>query len=359
MEEEKLMVGYKHKNLLVILGLVLLLSMLVTGCSAPQQPADTGSETNGEGTAENLFKVAVILTGPINDAGWNESAYKGLMKAKDTLEVEAAYTENVPQPDFETTIRDYADKGYNLIIMNGFEFTDAAKAVAPQYTDTQFAIVNGSAAQEPNIASFRFDTPQVGFLAGSFAGLITKSNVVGMIGGQKFPHIQDSLTGFEAGAKYVNKDVKVLQAYTDSWTDIPKGKETALAMIDQGADVVCTNANQVGLGGIEAAKSRGKYAVGYIDDQYKVAPGTVPVSAIQSVEDLTIKIIEMAKTSPLIPQTYLLGVKDGVVRLSDFYELGQEPVPDDIKQKMQEIFKGLQDGSLKAQGILPKSSFEK
>lgn len=349
----------KHKKLLMVLSLLTVLSLLVIGCSAPKAPEEKGGEQKDDSAAKDTFKVATVLTGPINDAGWNESAYKGLLKAKETLGVEVAYTENVPQPDFETAIRDYADKGYDLIIAHGFEFTDAAKAVAPNYPDIQFAVVNGSVAQEPNLGSFRFDTPQVGFLAGAFAGLITKSNVVGMIGGMKFPHIQDSLTGFEAGAKYVNPDVKVLQAYTESWTDIPKGKETALAMIDQGADVVCTNANQVGLGGIEAAKERGVYAIGYIDDQYKVAPGTVPVSAIQSVEDLVVKIIEMAKAEPIKPQTYLLGAKDGVVRLSDFYELGKEPVPDEIKQKMQEILEGLKDGSLKEQGIVPKSSFEK
>ena len=130
-------------------------------------------------------------------------------------------------------------------------------------------------------------------------------------------------------------------------------------MIDQGADVVCTNANQVGLGGIEAAKEKSVYAIGYIYDQYSVAPGTVPVSAIQSVEDLMVKVTEMGMNNEIEPQTYLLGVNDGVVRLSDVYELGKEPVPDEVKQKMEEIFNGLKDGSLKEQGILPKSSFEK
>lgn len=333
------------------------------GCSAPEAPQskDQGSADTGDkqtAPEQEAFKVAMVLTGPINDAGWNESGYKGLMQARDAFGVEVAYTESVPQPDFEATVRDYAEQGYDLVVAHGAEFTDAVKAVAPNYQDVQFAIVNGTEAVEPNVGSFRFNTPQVGFLAGAFAGLITESNVVGIIGGMKFPHIEDSLIGYEAGAKYVNPDVKVLLAYTESWTDIPKGKETALAMIDQGADVVCTNANQVGLGGIEAAKERGVYAIGYIDDQYNVAPGTVPVSSIQSVQDLMVKITEMGMKNEIKPQTYLLGVNDGVVRLSDFYELGDQPVPEEIKQKMDEIFKGLQDGSLKEQGILPASSFE-
>lgn len=355
------MKSFRSRTWIVLIALLATLGLTLIGCSAPKQPgADKAADKGQEKTqAPAKYRVATVLTGPINDAGWNESAYKGLKKAESKLGIEVAYTENVPQPDFETVIRDYADKGYNLIIAHGFEFTDAVKAVAPKYPKIQFAIINGSAAQEPNVASFRFDTPQVGFLAGAFAGLMTKTNVVGMIGGMKFPHIQDSLAGFEAGAKYVNPKVTVLKAYTDSWTDIPKGKETALAMADQKADWTATNANQVGLGSIEAMKQRGLHAVGYIDDQYNVAPGVVPVSAIQSVEDLVIKVIEMAKEKPLTPKTFLLGINDGVVRLSEYHQMDKGEIPQAAKDKMNEVIKGLKDGSLKSQGILPKSSFEK
>ncbi|MGI9951463.1 BMP family protein [Moorellaceae bacterium AZ2] len=335
---------------------VALLGLFLLGCGggSKEQPAqgDQGQQP------EKKFRVAMVLTGPINDAGWNESAYKGLKEAEQKLNIETAYTESVPQPDYETVIRDYADKGYDLIIAHGFEFTDAVKAVSPSFPDTIFAVVNGQDFQEPNMASYRFNTPETGFLAGAVAGLVTKTNVVGMIGGMKFPHIVDSLNGFEAGAKYVNPKVKVLTGYTESWTDIPKGKEMALAMIEQGADVVCCNANQVGLGVIDAAKQKNVKAIGYVDDQYNVAPETVVVSAIQSVQDMTLHIIDQAMKGECKPGLYLLGSKEGTIRLSSFHG-HEKDLPEGAMSKIEEVVAGIKDGSLKAKGILPKSTFEK
>ncbi|SMB92083.1 basic membrane protein A [Thermanaeromonas toyohensis ToBE] len=342
----------KYISKILMIGL---LGIFLLGCGTQ---GGGGAKTSKEEPKEKKFRVAMVLTGPINDAGWNESAYKGLMEAQKKFNIETAYTENVPQPDFESVIRDYADKGYNLIIAHGFEFTDAVKAVSPSFPKTIFAVVNGNSFQEPNMVSYRFNTPETGFLAGTVAGLVTKSNVVGMIGGMKFPHIVDSLKGFEAGAKYVNPKVKVLTGYTESWTDIPKGKEMAMAMIEQGADVVCANANQVGLGVIDAAKQKKIKAIGYIDDQYNVAPETVVVSAIQSVQDMMLHIIDQAMKGQAKPGLYLLGHKEGVIRLSSFHGHEKE-LPPSAMDKINEVLNGIKDGSLKAKGILPKSTFEK
>jgi len=331
--------------------MVIIFSMgVLAGCS---------SQTKQEKSAANkAFRVAMVMTGPINDAGWNESAYKGLMQAKEKYKVETAYTENVPQPDFESVIRDYADKGYDLIILHGFEFSDVVKQIAPQYPNVLFAVVNGDSFQEPNMLSLRFNTPQTGFLAGAVAGLITKTNVVGMIGGTKLPHIQDGLIGFEAGAKYVNPNVKVLTGFTETMTDVPKGKEMAMAMIEQGADIVGGNANQATLGVIDAAKTKKIKAIGYISDQYNVAPDTVFVSAIQSVTLMIDSIIKEAVNKEAKPALYLMGVNEGAILLSDYHG-NDAKLPTGAKEKIQEVMAKIKDGSLKTQGILPKSVFEK
>lgn len=334
------------KRLVAVLALSALVVGGLAGCLPGKQPVSA------------KFRVAVVFPGPINDAGWNESGYKGMLQAKEKLGVETAYTENVPPAEFESVIRDYADKKYDLLIAHGFEFTDAIKKVAPTALKTQFAIINGRDAQAPNVAAFRFNTPQIGFLAGSFAGLMTKSNVVGMIGGMKYPHIVDSLNAFEAGAKYVNPNVKTLTAWVESWTDIPKGKELALAMIDQKADYLTANANQVGLGCIEAAKQRGIKYVGYVGDQNAVAPDTVVVSIIQSVGNMMIHIIKNAQAKTIEPKLHLLGANDGVVFLSPYHN-HENTVPASVKAKMTEIYAGIKDGSLLRAGVLPRSVFDK
>lgn len=336
---------------MLVWGMVMLFTLVaLAGC---------GSQPKKEVSADSkAFRVAMIMTGPINDAGWNESAYKGLMQAKEKYKVDTAYTENVPRPDYETVIRDYADKGYDLIILHGFEFSDVVKQVASQYPKVLFAVVNGDSFQEPNMLSLRFNTPQTGFLAGAVAGLITKTNVVGMIGGTKLPHIQDGLIGFEAGAKYVNPNVKVLTGFTETMTDVPKGKEMAMAMIEQGADVVGGNANQASLGVIDAAKSKKIMAIGYISDQYNVAPDTVFVSAIQSVAFMIDSIIQKAVKKEAKPALYLMGVNEGAIMLSDYHG-NDAKLPPGAKEKIQDVTAKIKDGSLKTQGKLPKSVFEK
>ncbi len=321
--------------------------------SAAPAAGSTGSTAPAGGTT----RVAMLLTGPINDAGWNESAYKGMTLAEEKFDIETAYSENIPQPDFEAVLRDYADKGYEIIICHGFEFSDAVKAVAPNFPDSMFCVVNGDSIQEPNMASFRFNTPQTGFLAGAAAGLLTKTNTVAMIGGTRMPHIEDSLKGFEAGAKYVNPEVSVITGFTETMTDVAKGKEMGMAYIEQGADVLCANANQAALGVIDAAKSKGVMDIGYVSDQYDVAPETIMVSSVQSVEFMVNAIIEKGVKGELSPELYLMGTVEGAIYLSDFHghedAFGEEGIA-----KLEEIYAGLKDGSLREQGLVPPSVFE-
>lgn len=303
---------------------------------------------------DGKYSVAMVLVGPINDAGWNESAYKGLILAEKRFGVVTAYSENVPLADFETVFADYAGKGYDLVIGHGFEFVDPAKNVAPDFPDTQFAVVNGTESQAPNFSSFRFKTYETGFIAGMVAGLITESNNVGMIGGAKYPHIEAAAENYRVAAELVNPGCKVQTAYVGNWTDVAKGKEMALAMIDAGADVLTGNANQVTLGIIDAAVSRGIQAVGYIDDQYNVAPDTIFVSAIQSVQKMVAVIIEKAINDTLNPEFYLLGMAEGVIGISDFHGNDSKLSSED-KALIDDLLGKIEDGTLDKEGVFWKN----
>lgn len=333
-----------------LLILITFTSLNFVGCGS-----NKSSETSAK---SSKLKVAMIMSGPINDAGWNQSAYEGLKAAEDKYKVEGAYTENVAQPDQESVIRDYADKGYNLIICHGFQFSDTVKNVAPSFPNVTFAVVNGNSSQEPNMSSFRFNTPETGFLAGAIAGLITQSNTVAMIGGTKAPHIEDALKGFEAGAKYVNPSVNVLTGFIQSDTDVAKGKEMSMAMIEKSADVIAGNANQASLGVIDAAKNKNIKAIGYISDQYNVAPDTVFVSTIQSINFMVMSIVDKKVNNDFKAGLYLSGYKDGAIYLSDWHG-NDKNLPAGAMDKIKEIMNGMKDGSLKEKGIIPKSVFEK
>ncbi len=350
-------------RLVTVLLIIALISVTIVGCT-PKTPGDetvtpVSPKTSEEGpkAPEVSFKVAMVLSGVINDAGWNESAYNGLKMAETDFGVQSAYTESVAQPDFESVMRDYAAQGYDLLIAVGNEFSDAALVVAPDFPDTLFAVMNGNDFQEPNLAAYRFNTPETGFIAGVVAALYSETNVVGMVGGTTLPHVIDAVDAYEVGAKYINPDIKVLKGYSESMTDVAKGKEMGMAYIEQGADVLSANANSCALGVIEAAVEKGIKHIGYVSDQHKVAPETIMVSSIQSNEYLIKAMVDAALKGEMTPSLHLFGMKEGAIYLSDFYGHDAE-LPEGGMAKINEVIAGIIDGSLKEQGILPKSIFE-
>lgn len=315
-----------------------------------------GSTEAGTEGASSL-KVAMCLSGDINDAGWCQSAYEGLMEAQDTYGIETAYTESIDQVNYESSIREYAASGYDLILAVGAEFSDACLAVGKDYPDVMIADFNGSTAQEPNVAAYRYTTTETGFVAGVISALLSESGTVGYISGSSAAHIQDAVAAFKDGVAYVDPSYTALDACTDSMTDVALAQETAQAMIDQGADVLLGNANTASLGVIQACEENGIKAVGCISDQYEVAPDTVQVSVVQDNHTMVMSIIKTALDGEFTPSVNLFGMDTGAIYVSDWHGHDAD-LPDGAMDQINEVIDKIKDGSLKKDGILRKTSFE-
>ena len=316
-------------------------------------------EVEGEEVVEEgKMKIAMLLASSIDDEGWAQTSYKGFKKAEEEFGFEGAYTENVVLPDQEAIVRNYATSGYKVIILASADFMDVGLNMATKFPEVKFILINGNAAQEPNLANYSPLTIETGFLAGAFSALVSKKGSVGIVNGQKFPPVEDASKGFKAGAKYVNPDVDVREAYTDSWTDIQKASEASIVMIEAGVDVLASNCANGVAGVVDAAIRNGILITGYHTDQYAMAPGTVPLSVIQDVGMLVYSGISDVFNNQFKPEFIAAGVQENVIRLSDFHTIGDQPVPQEIQDKMQEIYESIKDGSLKQSGALPKSVFE-
>ena len=210
------------------------------------------------------FKVGMALTGSKTDGGWKQSAYEGLVQIQDKLGAEIVFNENTQPSDYEKILRDYTKEGCALVIGHGFEFTDGAKVVAEEYPDVKFVVTSSEVSNGKNLGSIQNNAWEAGFLQGAFAALFYEGETIGTVGGQEILPIKNTLQGFEAGAKYINPDVKVSSAYTGDFDDASKVKEQALTMMGQGADLVMVSANNAGRGAYEAAKDKGKYAIASI-----------------------------------------------------------------------------------------------
>jgi basic membrane lipoprotein Med (substrate-binding protein (PBP1-ABC) superfamily) len=194
-------------------------------------------------------KIAAVFSGPVNDAGWTTSAYKGLVHLRDTYGMEIAYTENVQPADAEQVFRDYAKAGFNIVFGHGFEWAEAIEKVAKEFPDTKFMQTNGGAADIPNLYTVTNSAGEGGYFVGMIACLITKTNKVAYVAGTQFPLLDHHIKMTRQACKVLGKEsVEVIESYVGSWADPAKAKELAAADIENGVDVLILEADAGDLG---------------------------------------------------------------------------------------------------------------
>lgn len=228
-------------------------------------------------------KIVLLLPGEINDQGWNASNYAGVVKCNEELGTNMEYIEAVQPADFESTFREYAERGYDIIMAAGSQFDEAAAAVAEQYPDTLFMLVNGNNHDGANLCPLFPKEYEASYLGAIIAGYITENGKFGLIGGDPNQAMQDLMAVYGKTAVAIAKERGIEDAeynlqYSNSWSDITLGKQMAESMIDAGADVMFVYANELGLGVISGAQEKGVKVVGYSADQTVIDPATVVAS---------------------------------------------------------------------------------
>lgn len=341
------------KKLLAVLLVLMLATTVLGGCGQSNEPnQDAGAGTEGDADQEGQAsdyqeknQVALVLAGPINDMGWNASAFNGLEMIRENYYVDVSLSENVAQSDAEEVIRNYGVMGYDLIFIHGSEFQDATLNVAGDFPESMYVIINGIETNDINIADVQVSDGEQGFVMGVIAALMSETGTVGVLGGEKIPPIFDAVESFEVGAKYIDPEIEVLSTMTGSFSDVNGAKETTLAQIDEGADVIASIANQATLGSLEAAEDKGIYAIGAGEDQAALAPDTIIVSVLKTIPIAFEYSYEMFIKGELTPDIHRLGVDAGVISLSPYYEF-EDKVPEEVKDKINEVLAKLSAGEI-------------
>jgi basic membrane protein A and related proteins len=264
--------------------------------------------------AAPAFKVALLTPGPVSDAGWNAAAFDGLQLIKDKLGAQTALDQTTSPADFEDAFRDFASRGFTLIFAHGFEYTDTALKVAKLFPNTIFVVTSGSGSSA-NAASVTFKIEEAAYVEGVLAGGITRTGVVGAIGGIELPSIKLTFEGFRRGFTSVKPGGRVLMSFTGSFDDVGAAKEAALAQVSQGADLLFHNADAAGLGVFQAAEQAHIYAFGANRNQNDVAPDVVLASAVTKIPDAFLRIATEVKDHAFKPAMIEFGMKDGMVEV--------------------------------------------
>jgi basic membrane protein A len=258
--------------------------IVAAGCGSGSSNGSSGGSSPGSSTAPQITIGLVTDIGGLNDRSFNHLAYLGLQRAQSQLGIKGDVLQSSHSSDYIPNLQTAAAHGDKLVIAVGFLMESAVEKVAKAYPNTEFAIIDsGPTKPIPNLKSLLFHEQDGGYMAGYLAGLVTKTNVVSTVGGQKIPPVDHYIAGFQAGAKAANPKVTTLNAYSQSFTDQAACKQLALNQISQHSDVVFQVAGGCGLGALSAAKEKNVWGVGVDADQAYLG-SFILTSAVKKVD---------------------------------------------------------------------------
>jgi len=267
--------------------------------------------------AQSTIKPAIVYsTGGKFDKSFNEGVSKGAEKYKTLTQVTIAEFEPSNETQFEQALRRFAQRGQDPIIAVGFSQAVALEKVAKEFPKTRFTLID-SVVNLPNVRSVLFKEQEGSFLVGLAAALASKSGKIGFLGATDSPLIRRFQCGYEQGIKYANAKAELIANMTGTtpaaWNDPGRGAELAKGQFDRGVDVVYAAAGSTGIGVLQAARDRGKYAIGVDSNQNYLHPGTMLTSMLKRVDSAAYRSFEEAQSGKWTGGTMVLGLKEGGV----------------------------------------------
>ena len=237
------------------------------------------------------------------------------MRIRDSLGAHISHIQTKTPAEFDENFRQYGAQHFDIVFGHGFEFQDAARRVAPEFPKTLYVTTSGTTAG-PNLAGMTFGFADASYLAGTLAASVSKSKLLGVLGGTALPPVVESFRAFAQGAHAVDPTIKVVTSYIGNWDDVSAGKEQALAQIGQGVDVIFQNADAAGLGVFQAARERaGTYVIGSNSNQNGVAPDVTLASVVIDLPLAFLTIAKQVQAGTFKPRVVELGEASHVVTL--------------------------------------------
>ena len=323
-----------------LLTLLVALSMVLSACGSA--PAATTAPAE-------KFRVAVVMPSAINDLAFSQSMYDALLRIQTDMggpdKFEFVYSENMfVVDDAAAAIRDYATQGYNLVIAHGSQYGSSLQEIAPDFPNTSFAWgTTVDTFGQPNIFAYEAAAQEGGYVNGVMAAMLTKSDVIGVVGPIETGDAKLYIDGFKAGVAATNPAIQVNVNYIGSFSDTALAAEAANTHIAAGADVLTGTAQMV-VGAIGKAKESNALWFGTQSNQASLAPSIVVASQVYHWEVMLKEMIGLIQGGTLGGKTFSANLANGgeVIEYNPGYSL-----PADVKAAGDAAIKGITDGSIK------------
>lgn len=290
----------------------------------------------------------------VNDQGYNQLAYEGLLRAETSLGVTGSVYTPTGESEYEAKLQECVDAGNDLCISVSFMMADATRNIANANPGTLFAIAESEEPSPPdNLRGIMFASDEAGYLAGTLAGLMTESDMVGGVGGMQIPAVEAFLEPYRIAAECANLQATVILTYTGTFLDPELGAQVAQQMLDQGADVIFGAAGPTGNGAILTATQSGAWAIGVDVDQYFTLfqGGAVAgadhllTSASKRVDNAVYQTIADVVAGTFTAGTVVYGLADDGVGLAPYHE--SDPyVPQSVRDRLEAVRLGIINGTI-------------
>lgn len=347
----------KVKKITAVILAVVMISASLAGCGS----SNTSNGENNNETAGISIGLATDEAGA-NDKSFNQSANTGLEKAEKEFGFQYIVIESQKKEDYEPNLQALVDSGCQLSFATGYQLADAITAVAKNNPDMKFCLVD-TVAEGDNIKSIVFKEEEGSFLVGVIAGLTTKTNKIGFIGGKDQETIVKFESGFAAGVAAVNPEAAkglistdgktpgATVKYADSFADTNKGYELAKSLYESGCDIIYHAAGGVGIGMFQVAKQlkdggKDVWGIGVDMDQAISLPEYAEIiltSMIKDVEKATYDTAKSMVEGNFKTGTTVLGISEGGVRVS---ESTAEKVSPEILARVNELENKIKSGEI-------------
>lgn len=311
------------------IGLAVLLALaMLPGAASAQKP-----------------KAVILLTAVATSGNWDVEGYKAFKAMGEKYGMETSVSEKVSYAKAGQIMRDYASRGYKMIVAHSAGYAGAVLEVAPEFPNAWFVVFSdlNSTGGRKNVAGWAFNWNEYGYLEGVLAGQMTKSNKIGIVAPIPIPSITRLIGSFMQGVQSVNPRAQVDLIWVQSWSDPAKGKEAALQLIARGADLLTHTSNITGWGIFEAAKEKKAMALGNFSDESERAPDHTITSGILDFRKGYDELGRMLTQGTLKPQVYQANVANGDIYLAPFHK----SVPAGVRAKVNEVKSKIASGELK------------
>jgi len=332
-----------------VAGVVSLFTLILVGCDpAPTAPpgASTDLTKTPSSSVARIWRVGLLHPGRENDRGWNQLAYEALLELdrRDDVSARHAFTPN--RSNFKADLRAFAEQNYDLVICHGGEFAKAAREVARQYPKTRF-VVAGSEEAGDGIAAIDFRLWEATYLCGVLAACVVPDGPAGLIGGEDFRPVRNTLDAFASGARSVRPDYPTFAQYVGSWEDVARANQTARSLIEAyRVKVIFQNTDAAAFGVFQAARDAGVLAFGSNSDQNGAAPENVLASAVIDMAEAYRQLLERVMAGKLGDDVVTHDLKSGGVRFVPNPRL-ESKWPAGARERIDAARKKIESGELK------------